>query len=134
MSESTRPRGEQFRFLFRNVTPADGVPATNRRAVAWLAENGGPTIGSQHLNNVRNGGRNATHDLLVGLAAYFSVPVQYWDDPVVERAVRLDIAAADSGVVALRAHVVREVATMTTDRLQTTARWLDLSGEGQSEA
>lgn len=118
-------RKTQLRWLFNNLPGADGRSATSERAVEWLARNGGPTISADHLTNIRSGLRGTTHELLIGLAAYFEIPSAFWDDLEVEEAVRTDVAKIDSLAASWRTDLIRELSALDTDRLRHIERKLE---------
>lgn len=112
-------RTDQLRWLFTSLYGADDRRATTERAVAWMATHGGPVVSTYQLAKVRNGQRNATHALLVGLAGYFQIPLSYWDNPVAARALRHDVADTDATAVVRRTALLNYLGQLPLEQLRT---------------
>ncbi|NYJ76465.1 hypothetical protein [Allobranchiibius huperziae] len=118
---------EKVDFLFKNVPAVTGDPASPAAAVAWIAEQDGPTYSSGHLRNVRSGHRSGapSFELLSWLARYFAIPIEFFSDNDVELAIRTDIARLQTEAVALRSELATKVFSMTPEQLAELRAHLD---------
>lgn len=122
---SSRTFAAKLNHLFATVRPAHGGEASYREVAAAIAEQGGPTISSSYIYQLRSGVReNPTLRHVQALAKYFGVEVAYFtDEEIAERTdAQLATLAAmrDAGVrsIALRAsHLSPEALGLVSDMI-----------------
>ncbi|TWE07363.1 helix-turn-helix domain-containing protein [Rudaeicoccus suwonensis] len=123
---------EKLTWLFANVRGPRGSQPSAAELSNDLLDSYGVKVSAQYLNHLRRGYRNAPGgDVVHALAGYFGVPVEYFFDDEVERAVRQDLAALRDVARSDRGDIVAQVARLSPSALEALSHLLDdLPGSG----
>ena len=102
---------KKLQFLFETVRKPDGRKYTYREVLDGIIANGGPTLSIGYLSQLVNGVRkNPMLDALVAIAAFFKVPLSFFDvtTDTTEADARMKLAARlqSAGVEALAQRAV----------------------------
>jgi transcriptional regulator with XRE-family HTH domain len=107
-SEASQDPGviaKKLQFLFETVRKPDGKKYTYREVLDGVVANGGPTLSIGYLSQLVNGVRkNPMLDALTAIAAFFKVPLSFFDittgtteaDARMKLAARLQSAGVES--------------------------------------
>ncbi|CAM3917064.1 MULTISPECIES: helix-turn-helix domain-containing protein [Tsukamurella] len=118
---SSRPLSERLRFLFEYVYPRGREPFTPTEVVDAIRREGG-SMTTGHLSQLMSGKRsNPGLGVLLELAGFFHVPLDYFADDELSEEIRSDIIAGaavrdsgNPGIAARRYDPYRRYAEWTT--------------------